>query len=98
MLTEKQIQTIYEIERKLCSMPEVGFCEHRSSEYLMEKFKELVYEITPAGDIPGFIAEYDTGIEGHTVAMIGELDSLVIPSHADADPETGAVHACGHHV
>ena len=24
------------------------------------------------------------------------MDSLVIPSHSECDPATGAVHACGH--
>ncbi len=98
MLTEKQVESILEIERKLWSMPEIGYCEHRSSAYLIEKFEELGYKTIPAGNIPGFIAEFDTGIPGPTVAMIGELDALIIPSHPEADPETGAVHACGHHI
>ena len=31
------------------------------------------------------------------MALIGELDSLVVTEHPHADPETGAAHACGHH-
>ena len=34
---------------------------------------------------------------GPAVAVIGELDSLVVTKHPHADPETGAAHACGHH-
>lgn len=29
---------------------------------------------------------------------MGELDSITCPEHPDADPETGAVHACGHNI
>ena len=31
------------------------------------------------------------------MAVIGELDSLVVTEHPNADPVTGAAHACGHH-
>ena len=31
------------------------------------------------------------------MAVIGELDSLVVTEHPHADPESGAAHACGHH-
>ncbi len=33
-----------------------------------------------------------------TVAVVAELDALIVPAHPDADPVTGAVHACGHHT
>jgi metal-dependent amidase/aminoacylase/carboxypeptidase family protein len=28
--------------------------------------------------------------------VLGELDALCLPSHINADPETGAAHVCGH--
>ena len=31
------------------------------------------------------------------MAVIVELDSLVVTEHPHADPDTGAAHACGHH-
>lgn len=33
-----------------------------------------------------------------TVAIVAELDAVISPAHPDADPATGAVHACGHHT
>ena len=36
--------------------------------------------------------------DGPCVGIIGELDSLRVPGHPGADPETGAAHACGHHA
>ncbi len=64
--------------------------------YLTEKFEALGYTLTQAGNIPGFTALLDTGRPGPTVAVFGELDGLIIPEHPECDPQTGAVHACGH--
>jgi len=41
--------------------------------------------------------DIDTGRPGPRIAVFGEMDSLVIPTHPECNPETGAVHACGHH-
>lgn len=76
--------------------PETGYKEWKTNEYLKKEFQNLGYELAEAGDIPGFCAEIDTGKTGPTVLIFGEMDGLVIPGHPDADPETGAVHACGH--
>lgn len=76
--------------------PETGYKEWKAHAYLTEKFRALGYELTEAGNIPGFYTDVDTGRPGPMVLVMGELDSLVCESHPDADPETGAVHACGH--
>jgi len=76
--------------------PETGYKEWKTHEYLKKKFQSLGYELKEAGNIPGFCAEIDTGKKGPTVLIFGEMDGLVIPEHPAADPETGAVHACGH--
>ena len=76
--------------------PEPGYREWKTHAYLEEAFAKLGYELTLAGDIPGFTAEVDTGRPGPTIAVFGELDSLIVRTHPEADPETGAVHSCGH--
>lgn len=76
--------------------PETGYREWKTHAYLEEAFAKLGYELTLAGDIPGFTAEVDTGRPGPTVALFGEMDSLICKAHPESDPETGAVHACGH--
>lgn len=76
--------------------PETGYKEWKTHAYLEEAFAKLGYELTLAGDIPGFTALLDTGREGPTIAVFGEMDSLICENHPDADPETGAVHSCGH--
>ena len=76
--------------------PETGYREWKGNAYLLKVFRALGYEPIEAGNIPGFYVDVDTGRPGPTVAVMGEMDSLLCESHPDADPETGAVHACGH--
>ncbi len=78
--------------------PETGYREQKTSRYMEDAFCALGYDIVRAGDIPGFYTVLDTGREGPEVLVLGELDSVICPSHPDADPKTGAVHACGHHA
>ena len=61
-------------------------------------FRGPGYTLTKAGNIPGFYADLDTGRPGPKIAILGELDSLIVGNHPDADPETHAVHACGHNA
>lgn len=76
--------------------PETGYREWKTHKYMEKTFLKLGYELTLAGNIPGFTAEIDTGKEGPTIAVFGEMDALICGSHPAADSETGAVHSCGH--
>ncbi len=80
----------------LWANPETGYKEWKTHEYLEEAYAKLGYELTLAGDIPGFITEIDTGKEGPTVAIFGEMDSVICAAHPEANKQTGAVHSCGH--
>lgn len=55
------------------------------------------FMLTEAGNIPGFYFDIDTGREGPTVCIMGELDAVLNAQHPECDPQTRAVHACGHH-
>lgn len=61
-------------------------------------FENLGYEITEADGITGFYTILDTGRPGPEVLILAELDSVICPNHPEANPETGAVHACGHNA
>ncbi len=97
-LNIEQKNRILELERALWSTPETGFREVKSTAILADAFRALGYRLVMAGDIPGFYVDLDTGRPGPTVALLGELDALLCATHPESDPETGAVHACGHHV
>ena len=89
--------SILAAERHLWANPEPGYREWKTHAYMKETFEELGYTVTEAGNIPGFWTDIDTGRPGPRIAVFGEMDSLIIPSHPECDPQTGAVHACGHH-
>ncbi|MDY3071972.1 MAG: hypothetical protein SOW68_06875, partial [Eubacteriales bacterium] len=96
-LVEAHSAQILEAERELWRHPETGYREWYAHRYLAERFEALGYTLTCAGNIPGFCADLDTGRPGPKLLILGELDSLLCATHPEADPETGAVHACGHH-
>ena len=67
--------------------PETGYREVKTGAYMEKAFRDLGYELTLAGDIPGFYTVIDTGRPGPEVLIMGELDSLICADHPDADPE-----------
>ena len=95
-LVEKHREKILEVERYIWKHPETGFKEWNTTKYLAEIFEAAGYELTMAGDIPGFYTDIDTGRPGPKVLILGEMDALVAPSH----PENvnGNAHACGHNA
>lgn len=95
---EKHREEILAAERYIWQHPETGYKEWKTDAYLKELYRKLGYELTEAGDIPGFCVDIDTGRVGPTVLVLGELDSVICPEHPECDPETGAVHACGHNA
>ena len=78
--------------------PETGYRELKTSAFMLGQFKELGYAPVAMEGIPGFYADLDTGRPGPVLAVLGELDSVICATHPEANPETGAVHACGHHT
>jgi len=93
---DKHKDLILNAERHIWKNPEVGYKEWKTSAYMEKEFEKLGYKLTRAGNIPGFYADADTGKPGPKILIFGELDSLVCKDHPEANPETGAVHACGH--
>lgn len=95
---EKYRSLILDAEKFIWKHPETGYRERVTSQYMENAFLQLGYTIVRAENITGFYTQIDTGREGPTVLILGELDSIICPSHPDADPVTGAVHSCGHHA
>lgn len=89
---------MFEAEQHIFKNAESGFREWKTNAYMTEKFEAMGYTLTQAGNIPGFITDLDTGRPGPKICIMAELDSLIVPDHPDAVPETGAAHSCGHHA
>lgn len=97
-MVENCRELILKTERDIWATPETGYHEWKTGAYMEKIFEDLGYELVKAGDIPGFYTDLDTGKPGPKVAILGELDSLICGNHPEADPETKAVHACGHNA
>lgn len=95
---DKHRELIFQAERYIWKNPETGYKEWKTSAYLEAEFEKLGYTLTKAGDIPGFYTTINTGRPGPCILIMGELDSLICADHPEADPETKAVHACGHNA
>lgn len=95
---DKHRKLILDAERYIWSNPETGYKEFKTSKYMEDRFIELGYDIVRADGITGFYTDIDTGREGPTLLILGELDSIICPAHPEADPVTGAVHSCGHNA
>ena len=95
---EKYRDLILSAERYIWKNPETGYKEYKTSAYMARQFRALGYDLTMADGITGFYTVVDTGREGPEVLVLGELDSIICPAHPESDPETGAVHSCGHNA
>ena len=95
---QKYEKLILDTERFIWKNPETGYKEYKTSKYMADTFKSLGYELVMAEGITGFYTVIDTGRPGPTVLVLGELDSIICPEHPECDPETGAVHSCGHNA
>ena len=61
------------------------------------KFAEMGMQSRVGLALTGVRADLIGGSPGPALAIIGELDSLIVNEHPHANSETGAAHACGHH-
>ncbi|OIJ64944.1 amidohydrolase [Streptomyces mangrovisoli] len=78
--------------------PETGYKETRTSGVVVEQMKQLGLDPQTGLARTGVKGRLRGRSQGPTVAVVGELDSLIIPDHPFADPVTGAAHACGHNA
>ena len=98
MSVDKHRNLIYDAEKYIWANPETGYKEKKTSAYMESHLRKMGYDLVMAEGITGFYTVIDTGREGPEVLVLSELDSIICPSHKDADSDTGAVHSCGHHA
>ncbi len=95
---DKNRALILETERFIWAHPETGYKEFVTGKYMEDTFEKLGYELVRAENVPGFYTVLDTGKPGPEILILGELDSIICPEHPECNPETGAVHSCGHNA
>ncbi len=93
---ESRSTWLIDTAKTILTHPEAGFQEVKTAQLVSEKLNEIGIAHETGIALTGIKGYIRGGRPGPTVAVIGELDSLRVPGHPHADPETGAAHACGH--
>lgn len=78
--------------------PELGFKEFETARLVSQTMDEFGVPHETELAITGVKGVLKGKKPGPTVALIGELDSLLVSDHPNANPDTGAAHACGHNA
>ena len=87
------------VAREILQNPETGFSEFKTSRLVAQQLDRMGIAYRDGLAITGVKGRMEGGAgPGPSVAVIGELDSLLVSEHANADLTTGAAHACGHHA
>jgi len=95
---DRRSEEIINVAKTILENPEPGFKEQKTSKFIARKFGELGLAYQNEIALTGVKSVVNGGSSGPTVAVLGELDSLIIPDHPFADKLTGAAHACGHNA
>jgi amidohydrolase len=77
---------------------ELGFREERTATKVADHLRALKLQTEEGLALTGVMARLKGPRPGPTVCLMGELDGLPVPDHPQADPRTGAAHACGHNA
>lgn len=84
--------------KRILENPEPGFREQRTSQLVAEKLRQLRIPLEDGLALTGIKGILRGAANAPTIGVFGELDSLIVPDHPFADPQTHAAHACGHHT
>lgn len=95
---DQEADSISGFGEEIMDHPELGYKETRTAQRVAEVFEELKLPVCDGLAITGVKAVLEGKQTGPTVALMGELDALVVPDHPRADQATGAAHACGHNA
>ena len=89
---------LFDYAKSVAKEPEFGFKEFKTAKKVEAQFDKLGIPYRNHLAITGVKGLLKGGKPGPTIAILGELDAISSPDHPLADPDTGAAHACGHHM
>lgn len=95
---DKAREEIIALGTDIYQHPETGYREFRTTDVLAEKLAAFGLHVQKEIAYTGCKAALGEKKDGPTLAVMGELDSLLCSAHKDANPENGYMHACGHNI
>jgi amidohydrolase len=94
---DQRADEIKQIGRTIWSHPELGYKERKTGGVMTGVFDRLGIPHRTGIAMTGVKGRLSGRSAGGTVAVAGDMDSVVCPEHPNADLETGSAHSCGHH-
>ncbi|MBI2203791.1 MAG: amidohydrolase [Candidatus Rokubacteria bacterium] len=96
---DRRAEEIIGLGEQIRQHPELGFKEVKTARLVDETFRRIGLSPKTGLALTGVRADAPGRAgDGPTFAVLGELDGLVVAGHPEADPQTGAAHACGHNA
>ncbi len=89
---------IISIGDAILSRPEMGFKEIKTAQAIAKVFQSLDLKYEENLAVTGLKSTVNGRSSKLKVAVIGEMDAVICPSHPQADTSTGAAHSCGHNA
>lgn len=95
---DRHADEIVRTSQRILAGPETGFREARTARIVAGVFTRLGIPYREGIALTGVVGRLGPRRKGGVnVAVMGELDSLIVAAHPHSDPDTMAAHACGHH-
>lgn len=91
-------QRVCGLGEAIMDAPELGFKEYQTAGKVQVQFDKMGLPYEAGLALTGVKGVLRGKKPGPTVALMGELDALIVPDHPRADQTTGAAHACGHNA
>ena len=89
-IIDARAEELVSLSRAILENPEPGFRETKTSRLVAGKFAEMGMPARVGLALTGVRADLIGGRPGPALAILGELDSLIVNEHPHADGETGA--------
>ncbi len=95
---DRHRERITSLGETIMDAPELGFKEENTAALIKRVFDEAGLPYQDGLALTGVKAVLRGGAPGPVVALMGELDALLVSDHPRANRSTGAAHACGHNA
>ncbi|MHB0884429.1 MAG: amidohydrolase [Bacillota bacterium] len=93
---EARRDQLIQLGETILRQPELGYKEVRTADIVAQAMTEAGIPQRTGVAMTGVVGTIPGRATAARVAVLGELDAVVCPGHPQADPLTGAAHACGH--
>ena len=95
---DKNRDKIIAIGEEILKNPEMGYKEYKTSAIVEKELAKIGIKAETGLAVTGVKGRMHGKSSDISVAVMGELDAVTCATNPDADPTTGAAHACGHNA